>query len=518
MKFQTIIDKIDYNQLKTLYIDELKDLKSIGKALNISVNSVKKLIIHYNLTRNLNGVKSKSLNNSSVKHSYYNNIKSLITKEDIYQWYIVEDNNYTDAPKHFGISQWQFDKLCSEYGIKKDRKKTISKSFDTKYNKYGSKDNYNNHVTQATTNTRIEKYGSESAYTEYISGKCSKAWALKSGKEIQKHRDNLHNIKINLPKDVKLNISRKRKTTLKTKYGVNNSFALAKFTNNSKPNAEFEQLLKSNNIQYEREFAIGSQTGKFYKYDFRVENNLIEINPWPFHNSTFNPIPHHNPLDKNYHLDKSNVAKNNNYRCIHIFDWDDKEKIINYLQPKSPIYARKCSIKTVDLNIATQFLNNYHFQGTCNGQKIILGLYYKDELIQLMSFGKPRYNKNYEWELLRLCTNPKHAVVGGSQKLFSYFINNYNPTSIISYCDNSKFTGDVYSRLGFILKSKSAPTKHWFNIKTNQHITDNLLRQKGFDNLFGTEYGKGTDNNELMRIYNFVEIYDCGQSTYIWNR
>ena len=52
------------------------------------------------------------------------------------------------------------------------------------------------------------------------------------------------------------------------------------------------------------------------------------------------------------------------------------------------------------------------------------------------------------------------------------------------------------------------------------HITDNLLRQQGFDRLlgdiFGT-YGKGTSNEELMLEHGFVEIYDCGQAVYIKN-
>ena len=95
-----------------------------------------------------------------------------------------------------------------------------------------------------------------------------------------------------------------------------------------------------------------------------------------------------------------------------------------------------------------------------------------------MTFGKPRYNKNYEYELIRYCSSKK--VVGGAEKLFNYFIKTYNPKSIISYCDWSKFNGNVYSKLGFKYKSYSI-CKHWYNTKTKKHITDNLLRQRGFD-------------------------------------
>ena len=145
---------------------------------------------------------------------------------------------------------------------------------------------------------------------------------------------------------------------------------------------------------------------------------------------------------------------------------------------------------------------------------------YNNELIQVMTFGKPRYNKNYQYELLRLCTKFKYKVVGGSKKLFNYFIKTYIPKSIISYCDNSKFIGNVYNELGFKLKSYGVPTRHWYNIRKQIHITDNLLRQRGFDQLFGNifgVYGKGTSNEQLMLENHFIEIYDSGQSVYVYS-
>ena len=131
-----------------------------------------------------------------------------------------------------------------------------------------------------------------------------------------------------------------------------------------------------------------------------------------------------------------------------------------------------------------------------------------------MTFGKPRYNGKYQYELLRYCSSTH--VIGGAEKLFNHFIKQYNPQSVISYCDLSKFTGDIYKKLGFILKDVTIG-KHWYNINTYKHILDSSLRMKGFDLLFGDEYGcfrKGTDNEELMRAHGFVEIYDAGQTTY----
>jgi hypothetical protein len=251
-----------------------------------------------------------------------------------------------------------------------------------------------------------------------------------------------------------------------------------------------------------------------------VGNNLIEINPTITHNSSWSPYGEHKGLDPKYHFNKSQLAKINEYRCIHIWDWDDEEKIIKSLLGNKKIYARKCIIKEISSAVLKEFLNKHHFQGNCRNQYVRLGLFYQDDLIQIMTFGKPRYNKNYQWELLRLCTKNDIRVIGGAEKLFNYFINNYSPESIISYCDNSKFTGDVYIKLGMELKSIGIPTIHWYNPQLKIHITDSLLRQQGFDRLLGNifgKYGKGTPNRELMLKHNFLDVYDCGQSVFIWS-
>lgn len=275
-------------------------------------------------------------------------------------------------------------------------------------------------------------------------------------------------------------------------------------------NNEFANLLKSNNIEFEREFAL-----KQFSYDFKIENALIEIDPTYTHNSTKGPYfnKHYtNPKQHDYHLNKSNIAQENGYFCIHIFDWDDKHKIINMFIKKQKLYARNCEIKEVKKKECDDFLNLYHLQNTCNGQKIRYGLYYNDQLVEVMTFGKPRYNKNYEWELLRLCSHKDYKIVGGSERLFKYFLREQNPQSIISYCDNSKFSGDVYERLGMELINISNPACIWSKGKIK--ITDNLLRQQGFDRLFGASYGKGTSNKELIINEGFVEVYDCGQKSF----
>jgi hypothetical protein len=312
------------------------------------------------------------------------------------------------------------------------------------------------------------------------------------------------------------------KNTCLERYGVIYS-CLAKHVQDSngkqisQSNKDFVELLNLAQVKnIEVEFSL-----KQYSYDIKVGDLLIEIDPSYTHNSTIGPYFHGKHLsakDKDYHKKKSVFAAENGYRCIHVWDWDPIEKIIYMLCDKEKIYARECEVQVVTKDVIDEFLNLYHLQNTCRGQEICLGLYYKNTLVEVMTFGKPRYNSKYQYELLRLCSRPDYIIIGGANKLFTYFIQKYNPSSILSYCDDSKFSGNVYTQLGMTLKSKTRPRAHWYNIKTEEHITDNLLRQRGADQLLGTNCGKGTDNKEIMIQHGFVEVYDCGQSVYTWNK
>lgn len=392
------------------------------------------------------------------------------------------------------VKQTNLNKYGVEYILQSEEKK--QKVRKTMKEKYGV-DYYTNRKKQKET--MKEKYGKYFVNPKKAKSTCLEKYGVDNPAKSEE-------------------VQKKMKETVLEKYGVPyfcmTNDCRSKSKANSKVNQNFSKRLKENNIEFKEEFRINN-----YSYDFYItnENLLLEIDPAPYHNVTWHPF--NKQVSKDYHINKTITAKENNYHCIHIWDWDNLGKIINMLKSKENLYARNLEIKGLDKQEANEFLNKYHLQNKCNGNIINLGLYKDNELIQLMTFGKPRYNKNYEYELLRLCTHKDYKVVGGSEKLFKFFIKTYNPKSVISYCDNSKFTGDVYKKLGFTLSSYGKPGKHWYNIMTERHITDNLLKQRGFDQLLGKEYstfGKGVSNKELMLQHGFIEVYDCGQSTWIY--
>lgn len=277
----------------------------------------------------------------------------------------------------------------------------------------------------------------------------------------------------------------------------------------SKINRRFADKLRENGFDIEEEFYVGRKS-----FDCGIESlkTVIEVDP----SYTHSTMPSHwerTGKEPNYHLERTQLAVSNGYRCIHIFDWDSWDKIISTLKCENTIYARKCILKEIDANSASEFIDNYHIQGKVSGTAKAYGLIHDGELVEVMTFGKPRYNKNYEWELLRLCSKTGVKVVGGASKLFKKFVADNCPKSIISYCDLAKFSGEVYKQIGMELHHISDPAKVWS--KGDKYVTDNLLRQRGYDQLFNANYGKGTSNEQLMLEHHWLPVYDCGQAVFV---
>lgn len=506
----------------------LEDNMKIDELIS-TFNSTKTFI--YDFLRKNNIKKSKEQLNTersiSTKQSYANKSKKEIDD-------IKEKRKQTNL-KRFGVENcYQSEKVkqkikkdCLEkYGVeyhtqRKDTKKKIDDSTiksqgakrylqtkkgqekykETCLEKYGVENTFQSEdKKQKIKKTNLERYGYETVCKNpTIQEKMKQSIFEKYGVEYISQSQDIKN-KVMNTNTVRYGVpwycmTEKCKLAQGGDSGVNNRFA---------------SLLDSLNISYKREFSINTFT-----YDFKIDTILIEIDPTYTHNSTMGPYfnKHYTtPKDKFYHQNKSKVAEEAGFRCIHIFDWDNVDKIINILLPKSNIYARNCEIKEVEKSETNNFLNLYHLQNTCKGQLLCYGLYYNNQLVEIMTFGKPRYNKNYEWELLRLCSHKDYNVIGGSERLFKHFLNTIKPFNIVSYCDVAKFSGEVYKRLGMELFNTSSPACIWSKGKTK--ITDNLLRQQGFDRLFKTNYGKGTSNKELIINEGFVEIYDCGQKSF----
>ena len=223
----------------------------------------------------------------------------------------------------------------------------------------------------------------------------------------------------------------------------------------------------------------------------------------------------------NYHQDKSLLAIEKNIRLIHIFEYEwldlsKKEKLLTLIKDiitdeRDTLYARQCEIKEVSSEVAKKFLNNNHLQGA-DKASIRVGLFYKDLLVEIMTFCKPRFNKNFEWELSRLCSYSNFKIVGGADRLLKYFEKTYKPKNLVTYCDISKFTGEVYKKLGFTFSKISNPNYIWCNNKGNI-LTRYQCQKHKLVNQF-PEY-KDLSEDEIMYLLGYWKIEDSGNQVWI---
>ncbi len=245
-------------------------------------------------------------------------------------------------------------------------------------------------------------------------------------------------------------------------------------TSNSKLHLEFKEFLNEIKINF---IENDKHTIKPLELDFLItdKNLAIELNGNYWHSEISGG------KDKNYHLNKSKLCNEKNIKLIHILEdeWIFKKEIvksrIKHIMniTENTIYARSCKIKEVDINTKTRFLQENHIQGN-SIDKLRYGLFYKDELISLMTFSKERIvtgNKSIEsfWELNRFCNKLNHSIVGGFEKLLSHFKKHNSYEKITTYADcrwsGLDFKQTVYFKNNFTFLNITRPSYFFVNRK-----------------------------------------------------
>jgi hypothetical protein len=244
----------------------------------------------------------------------------------------------------------------------------------------------------------------------------------------------------------------------------------------------------------------------------------IEVNGNYFHSEIMGE------KNKNYHLNKTIESEKQGIKLIQIFEDElilkkdiTLSRLSNILNLNDRIYARLCEIKEIDKKTSSEFLEKNHIQGM-SIDKYRFGLFYKNELVSLITFGNKRKfiskkeNLNSEYELIRFCNKINTNVIGGFSKLLNHFIKSKNPTKIITYSD-IRWSGInpekmVYSKIGFN-KIDITPPNYWY-VDKKKYINryhrytfrKNVLVKEG--------YSKEKTEWEIMQEKNYDRIWDCG--------
>lgn len=285
------------------------------------------------------------------------------------------------------------------------------------------------------------------------------------------------------------------------------------FNSNSDTNIELiiKKILEKNNIEY---ISGDRNIIKPQEVDiFIPENNVaIEINGVFWHSDVFK--------SKDYHFCKTELCRTNGVKLLHI--WEDQilnqfdiiESIIlsKLGKFKARIYARNCKVLKISAADAKSFLTKNHLQGHVPA-KVYVGLFYKNELIAVSSFGKLRkaLGSNSEtdsWELYRFASKLNVQIIGGAGKMIKFFKRLEPVARVISFASADISDGAVYEKIGFSKIKRTGPSYWYIEPNTNRRFhrysfrKDQLVKNGANPNL--TEF-------EIMNDLKYLRIWDSGQ-------
>ena len=292
-------------------------------------------------------------------------------------------------------------------------------------------------------------------------------------------------------------------------------------TSKSKYETEIIELIKSIKpnveiLQRDRNILNGKEID-IYLPEYKL---AIEFNGDYWHNDE-----HRN---KKAHQYKTLKCNEKGIRLIHIFEyeWNNirKHKILTNMiidiltdkKDKEVMHGRKLELKEVNSSDIKEFLDNNHLQGSINSN-VNIAAYYKNEIVAVMSFSKPRFNSGFEYEITRMCYKQGIIIHGAAEKMFKYFIKIYKPSSVLTYTDISKFTGNVYLRLGFKLADKpiTEPNYVWVKSYTGEVLSRYQTQKHKLVELGLNKYGDTED--EIMKNLGYSKIYDSGNIKLVYN-
>ena len=477
----------------------------------------------YNDKNYNNMEKTKSTNIKKYGVEYFTQTKEFKekTKQTNLEKYHTEYFTQTEKFRE-KLKQTNIEKYGVEYFTQ--TKEFKEKTEQTKLKKYGNK-NFNN--IEKIKQTNIKKYGVEHHMIYKKKHNLLKEITLNASLTYYKNLLSSNYTLLNITgDDIKLH-----HITCNSDFSIKKQLFYLRQKHNHKICTLCNPLIKI--ISY-KENQLYDFIKKYYDSEIIISNrNILDGKELDIYLPDlklafeFNGLYWHNELykDNKYHLNKSEKCLEKNIQLIHIWedDWIYKNDIVKSMilnklgKTKNKIYARKTEIKEINDNkLIRDFLNKNHLQGFI-GSKVKLGLFYDNELVSLMTFGKKRLfmksksvNKN-EYELLRYCNKINTNVVGGASKLFKYFIRNYNPLEIITYADRSHSQGNLYEKLGFNFIHKTQPNYYYIKNKNRYHrfnFRKDKLVKEGYD-------GNMTEH-EIMLSRNIYRIYDSGSLKYIW--
>lgn len=233
----------------------------------------------------------------------------------------------------------------------------------------------------------------------------------------------------------------------------------------------------------------------------------IEFNGSFYHSENFGG------KDKSYHVKKHQdffSCGGSSLFFIYDFEWEDHRQdiwksILTHAFGKTPrtIYARGCRINDISAPVLNSFLIENHLQGVCYGSSIRKGLFFGEELVGVISIGKSRFSKKYDYEVQRVSLKKYTNIPGGSSRLIKAALAEIRGT-VVCY-QEKRIGGNQSSVYSNIFDSVSETGPGWFGYDMKKNESRNRM------SLMKHRLPEGFDLTENK----ICKIWDCGNYVFV---
>lgn len=235
-------------------------------------------------------------------------------------------------------------------------------------------------------------------------------------------------------------------------------------------------------------------------------NLAIEINGLYTHSL------HTGKKDKTYHYNKFISCKQKGIRLLQLWEDDvhSKIKIIESMLihrlhvSTNHIDARKCNVSQLKFNVAAEFYDANHIQGSPANNTKSLGLFYGGQLVAAIGYLQLKGQTT----IIRYCCARSFNVRGGFTKLISRL-----SRPLITYSSNDIGWGDLYSGSGFV---QTGYTKYDLWYTNYQHIFNRqmFMKHKLASHPQISSFDANKTEIENMLANGFDVIYKSGTVTW----
>jgi very-short-patch-repair endonuclease len=322
------------------------------------------------------------------------------------------------------------------------------------------------------TNTCLEKYGvshhtMDQGYRDRASQRSSRKFSGKTVKEWAKD----------------LEISASYFNILVREFGIEHALSYEKNVTSIK--ASIRSMLEHLNVEFNTQYKIGNRIADFFVPEF---NLIIEADGHYWHSDAVNK-------DRLYHLNKRRLYVEQGFSPLFFREGEivNRSEIIrsiisNKMGRSSKVFARKCSVISLDNKNRRHFFEENHLMG--NGKGECFALEFGGNLVAAMQYT----NRGGVVDISRFCSSINTQVVGGFSKLLAAVESSERPSKVINFVDLRYGSGAHLSKLGFQLERCSVSFS-WV---------------KGLDCLHRMRFPGNSGYEE-----GFKRVYDCGQAKFV---